>query len=142
MANRRKLLLSLLIPASALAAVAWWWARGVPGAGALHQFAPKEVRAGTAFEIKVLAGVWGQGAAPDERYRDWSLQLLQDQQPLGGPVEPASTGREGERLALRFQVTAPPPGGAAPAQITWRVHFTFDGQPKQVAGPHAIAVTH
>jgi hypothetical protein len=141
-ASRRKLLLSLLIPASALAAGAWWWARRVPGAGALHQFAPKQVQAGTPFEIKVLAGVWGQGAAPDARYRDWSLQLLQDQQPLGSPEGPASTGREGERLALRFQVTAPPAGGASPAVITWRVDFTFDGQPKQVAGPHAIAVAH
>jgi hypothetical protein len=136
----RRILLPLLLLASGLAAGAWWWAHGVPGAGALHQFAPAEVRAGTPFEVKVLAGVWGEGAPPDTRYRDWTLQLLQNGQPRGPPIGPTSTGREGARLALRFQPTAPPVVGAAPRELTWQVNFTFDGQPKQVAGPHPIAI--
>jgi hypothetical protein len=44
-------------------------------------------------------------------------------------------GREGERLALRFQLVAPPAD-----TLTWQLRFVFDGQAQQVAGTHAIMV--
>jgi len=136
----RTLLVATLALSLALGAAAWWWARSLPGAGALHQFAPTTVRAGVPFEVKVLAGVWGEGRPADRRYEDWSLQLQQQGQPLGGPVVPASVGREGERLALRFKLLAPPLVAPQPAALTWQLRFVFDGQAQQVAGTHAITV--
>ncbi len=136
----RRALVALLLLTAALAAAGWWWARGVAGAGALHQVAPITVRAGAAFEIKVLAGVWGEGREPDVRYAGWSLQLLQDGQPFGPALAPARTGREGERVAVWFTATAPAASASGALPLTWRLRFRFDGQDKDVAGPHAITV--
>jgi hypothetical protein len=140
---RRALVLLLLVTA-ALAAAGWWWARGAAGAGALHQLAPATARAGTSFEIKVLAGVWGKGREPAQRYAGWSLQLLRDGQPFGAALVPTRSGREGERVAVWFTATAPAALSSASSSgapsLTWRLRFRFDGQAHEVAGPHPIAV--
>ncbi|MDT7838911.1 hypothetical protein [Aquabacterium sp. OR-4] len=145
MPSRRRLLLATLLGAAlvvALGLVFRWWASGLAGAGALHQYAPGSVQAGAAFEIRVLAGAWGDGAQVGGRYRDWSLQLMQQGVALGSPVAPAGTSREGDRLALHFQLRAPSQGPGPQAPLTWRLGVVFDGQPMQLPGTHAIEVTH
>lgn len=137
---RRRWLFGVVLVLGLGAGVAWW-ASALPGAGALHQYAPTAVPAGAPFEIKVLAGTWGQGKAPHARYRDWSLQLLKNGEPLGAPTAPTNTAREGDRLAVRFVMTAPALADAQPTELTWQLRFVFDGQPKLVAGRHAIAVS-
>ncbi len=136
----RRALVALLLATAALAAAGWWWARGVAGAGALHQVAPTTVRAGAAFDVKVLAGVWGEGREPAVRYAAWSLQLLQDGQPFGPALAPVRSGREGERVAVWFTATAPAVSASGAPPLTWRLRFRFDGQDKEVAGPHPITV--
>lgn len=137
----RRLWLFGVLPVVGLGASAAWWATALPGAGALHQYAPTAVPAGAPFEIKVLAGTWGVGNAPHGRYRDWSLQLLKNGEPLGVPMAPTNTAREGDRLAVRFVLTAPALADGQPAELTWQLRFVFDKQPKLVAGRHAIAVS-
>ena len=136
----RRLLLILVFLALAFSGAAWWWAQKLPGAGGLHQFAPSTVRAGAPFEVKVLAGVWGEGGPAERRYKDWSLQLLQGGQAHSKPVAPISVEREGERLVLRFRMSAPHLAAGAPTSLTWQVQFVFDGQAKQVAGTHEIMI--
>lgn len=138
----RRLTLALILMAGGGAAAAWWWMRGFSGAGALHQYAPTKVLPGAPFEIKALAGVWGEGREAPQRYSDWSLQLLQQQdgQPLGPPAAPARIGREGDRLALYFELRAPIPPAGRSTGLIWQLRFNFDGQAQQVPGPHPIEV--
>lgn len=135
-----RVLVALLLVTAALAVAGWWWARGVAGAGALYQVAPTTVRAGAAFEIKVVAGVWGEGREPAVRYAAWSLQLLQDGQPFGPALVPARSGREGERVAVWFTAAAPTVSASGAAPLTWRLRYRFDEQNKEAAGPHPITV--
>ena len=137
---RRFWLFGVLL-STALGAGVAWFAPALPGAGALHQYAPTAVPAGAPFEIKVLAGSWGEGDAPHGRYRDWSMQLLKNGEPLGVPMAPTNTAREGDRVAVRFVLTAPALADGQPAELTWQLRFVFDKQPKLVAGRHAIAIS-
>lgn len=138
--SARRLALALLLVAGGVAAAGWGWGRGVAGAGALHQYAPANVQPGAPFEIKVLAGVWGEGREASVRYRDWSLQLQQGGQPVGPPAKPARIEREGDRVALFFELRAPVSPTEPGASLTWQLRFTFDGRTHQVPGPHPIEV--
>jgi hypothetical protein len=106
----------------------------------LYQYAPATVQPGAQFEIKVLAGVWGEGREASLRYRDWSLQLQQGGQPVGPPVKPARIEREGDRVALLFELRAPVSPTVTSVSLTWQLRFTFDGRTHQVPGPHPVVV--
>lgn len=136
----RRALVGLLLGVVLLTVAGWWWARNFAGAGALHQFAPTTVPAGATFEIKVLAGVWGEGRKPAVRYSGWSLLLLQDGRPVGPPLAPARMGLEGERVALWFTPTAPVVLTSGAPALTWRLGFRFDGKDQELAGLHEITV--
>lgn len=133
-----RLLVGLALLALALLAGIAWWARGAAGAGALHQFAPAAVKPGEAFEIRVQASTWGAGRGPAARYRDWSLQLMQDGRPIGPALHSTSVRPEGDQQVVIFEVIAPQISSAGAMPLTWRLRFSFDGQPKEVEGPHPI----
>lgn len=136
----RRLALAFLLVAGSVAAAGWWWGRGVAGAGVLHQYAPANVQPGAPFEIKVLAGVWGEGREASLRYRDWSLQLQQEGKPVGSPVVPVRIERESDRIALFFELRAPMSPEGPGASLTWQLSFTFDGRAHKVPGPHPVVV--
>lgn len=130
--------LALLLIVGGAVGTGWWWARGVAGAGALHQYAPTAVKPGAPFEIKVLAGAWGAGREAPLRYSGWLLQLQQGGHPLGPPMAPSRTGLEGGRAALYFELRAPISEAGRGAALTWQLRFNFDGQAHQVPGAHSI----